>query len=214
MILLKNNRTTRTDDINAFNKLRKTFADITDKHANQRKDSTLRSSIGNRVHFKPDILADDSNRLNNQYYNNNNANNSGLSALGQPKYQSNQNDYNNNSNSNVNNSAISALVSGVVGQPKNQVNQNDYNNNNNVNTGAISALVSSVVGKTKNQSNQNTNNYSNKRDDNRKLDERYKNIHFKMFIDKGCRGNTGKFVFKMFIYYYKLLGLVKCSQIV
>ena len=204
MILLKNNRTTRTDDINAFNKLRKTFADITDKHANQRKDSTLRSSIGNRVHFKPDILADDSNRLNNQYYNNNNANNSGLSALGQPKNQSNQNDYNNNGN--VNNSAISALVSGVVGQSKNQLNQNDYNNNNNnnnVNTGAISALVSSVAGKTKSQSNQNTN---YKRDDNRKLDERYKNIHFKMFIDNGCRENTGKCIFKMFIYYYKLLG--------
>jgi hypothetical protein len=191
MILLKNNRTTRTDDINAFNKLRKTFSDITDKHANQRKDSTLRSSIGNRVHFKPDVLADDSNRLNNQYYNNNNnANNSGLSALitgglGQPKNQSNPNDYNNNNNNNVNNSAISALVSGVVGQSKNQLNQNDYNNsNNNVNTGAISALVSGVVGKTKNQSNQNNNSYSNKRDDSRKLDERCVKFFFEC-LDKG-----------------------------
>jgi hypothetical protein len=172
MLLLKNNRTTRTDDIAAFNQLRQAFSDITDKHANLRTNSTLRSSIGNRVTFKQDVVADDPyNRFNNQYFTNSNAGSTLISGVvGQAKNQNNQNDYNSNHN---NNAASSGAISSVVGKPKNQTNQNDYNSNtntnNNKNSGAISALISATVGKPKNQTNQNTNNYSN---DHRKLDER------------------------------------------
>ena len=58
MSLLKSNRSSRTDDISAFNQLRQAFSDITDKYANQRTNSTLRSSIGNRVTFKQDVVVD------------------------------------------------------------------------------------------------------------------------------------------------------------
>ena len=127
MLLLKNNRTTRTDDMAAFNQLRHAFSDITDKHANIRTNSTLRSSIGNRVTFKQDVVADDPyNRFNNQYYTNSN-------AAPTPKNQNNQNDYNSNHNNNgASSGAISTLISGVVGKPKNQTNQNDYNSNMNI----------------------------------------------------------------------------------
>ena len=62
--MLKNNRPTRTDNLAAFNELRRVFAEISDKYTNQKLNSSIRSSFGvNRVKFKSQIESKENEKL-------------------------------------------------------------------------------------------------------------------------------------------------------
>ena len=131
MNLLKNNRSTRTDDIAAFNQLRHTFAAISEKYANQRTNSTLKSTLGNRVTFKQDIV-DDSNIINTQQNYNSPISTLVSSVLNQPKSQTHQASRPSGGSSNSNkvreNAGLSALISGAISNQHSQ--NNNYKNDN------------------------------------------------------------------------------------
>jgi hypothetical protein len=57
MAILNSNRSARADDMVTFNEMRDIFAEISEKYASQKLNSSLRSSLGNRVKFNPEILS-------------------------------------------------------------------------------------------------------------------------------------------------------------
>ena len=62
MAMVKQNRSSRTDDMPVFNELRHGFQEMCERFAAQKLNSSLRSSIGNRVTFKQDIEATNEHR--------------------------------------------------------------------------------------------------------------------------------------------------------
>ena len=69
MQIIKINRPTRTDNLSAFNELRRVFTEISERYTNQKLNSSLRSSLGaggNRVTFKSQI--EQSNQDYNKHY--------------------------------------------------------------------------------------------------------------------------------------------------
>lgn len=80
MNAVKNLRPDRTDDMAKFNELRNVFAELSNRYAQQKLSSSLRSSLGNRVTFKNEISSkkleaydhdddDDEDENESQYYN-------------------------------------------------------------------------------------------------------------------------------------------------
>jgi hypothetical protein len=63
---VKEIRQDRADDMSVFNELRKDFAEISARYSSQKLNSSLRSSIGNRVTFKKDITT--RNATNSQHH--------------------------------------------------------------------------------------------------------------------------------------------------
>ena len=60
MAILKSNRSARADDMVVFNEMRDIFTELSEKYAKQKLNSSLRSSLGNRVKFNPEILSNSS----------------------------------------------------------------------------------------------------------------------------------------------------------
>jgi hypothetical protein len=76
MQIIKNNRPTRTDNLSAFNELRRVFTEISERYTNQKLNSSLKSfgGGGNRVTFKSQIEQSNKN-YNNDYKQNENYHN-------------------------------------------------------------------------------------------------------------------------------------------
>lgn len=49
-------RRDKTDDLASFNEYRQIFSELADKFAGNKLNSSLRSSVGNRVKFRPDVI--------------------------------------------------------------------------------------------------------------------------------------------------------------